>query len=159
MKKEEQEIEEGGCFLFLARGDLCARNRAPPLEMKRRRVARKKGRKADGGIVARGRDRMVGWWRHMKVSERWIFYVRCFRMTSLSREKSRIRLESPREGWNIVLESLDEYRSEDRNKNRSPEQVLNTLIRHKPQYVIILIRISFFHITRTVKFNFHIKKK
>jgi len=36
VEKEEQEVEEGGCFLFLARGDLCARNRAPPLEMKRR---------------------------------------------------------------------------------------------------------------------------
>lgn len=73
--------------------------------------------------------------RHVKVSERWIFYVRCFRMTSLSREKSRIRLESPREGWNTVLESLDECRSEDRNKDRFTEQVPNSLIRHKPQYV------------------------
>lgn len=36
VEKEEQEVEEGGCFLFLARGDLCARNRAPSLEMKRR---------------------------------------------------------------------------------------------------------------------------
>jgi len=35
---EELEMEEDrrGCFLFLALGDLCARNRAPPVEMKRR---------------------------------------------------------------------------------------------------------------------------
>lgn len=35
---EELEMEENGrgCFLFLALGDLCARNRAPPVEMKRR---------------------------------------------------------------------------------------------------------------------------
>lgn len=45
-------MKEGGCFLFLARGDLCARNRAPPLEMKRRE---EKGQKGDGGwTMARG---------------------------------------------------------------------------------------------------------
>lgn len=44
-------------------------------------------------------------------------------------------------------ESSDECRSEDRNKDRSPEQVLNSLIRHKLQYVIPSY--LFFHIAQT----------
>lgn len=58
MEKEEQEMEEGGCFLFLARGDLCARNRAPPLEMKRREEKGWKG--GWGGQWCEG-DRTVEW--------------------------------------------------------------------------------------------------
>lgn len=46
-------------------------------------------------------------------------------------------------------ESLDECRSDDRNKDRSPEQVLNSLIKLKPQYVIASY-IFFFHIARTI---------